>query len=209
MLEYASLFTFFITADNGVGLATFPGGVTCKDGSMKKAPAEQEFKNPEQTLVLIKPDGIAKSLTGNILTRISETRLEIAAAKVVRVTRELATEHYRHMKDKPFFEELIQFLMGEFHKRKVLAMVYYGDEAISRIRQIAGATNPEIADPVSIRGAYGRITTKGVFENVIHASSDKSEAEREIKLWFEPDEVVFDVYPTKTVNATITKKVWV
>ena len=70
----------------------------------------------QQTLVLIKPDGLKKSLTGNILTRLSETKLEIVAAKIVRVTRELAEEHYKHMKDKHFFEELIQYIKGELHE---------------------------------------------------------------------------------------------
>ena len=72
----------------------------------------------EQTLVLIKPDGLTKSLTGNILTRLSETKLEIAAAKVLRVSRELAEAHYKALREKPFFEELIQYIMGEFHPRK-------------------------------------------------------------------------------------------
>lgn len=163
----------------------------------------------EQTLVLIKPDGLKKSLTGNILTRLSETKLDIVAAKIVRVSRELAVEHYRHMKDKPFFEELIKYIMGEYHKKKVMAVVYWGDEAISKVRDICGATNPEEADSVSIRGAYGRITTKGVYENVIHASTNTEEAEREIRLWFSPDEIIVDAYPTKTVVVEKEKKrVW-
>lgn len=160
----------------------------------------------EQTLVLIKPDGLKKSLTGNILTRLSETKLDIIAAKITRVSRELAEEHYRHMRDKPFFEELIKYIMGEYHKHKVMAVVYYGPEATSKVKQICGATNPEEADPVSIRGAYGRITTKGVYENVIHASATKEEAEHEIKLWFQPDEIIEDIYATKTIEISSYKK---
>ncbi|MEE8179991.1 MAG: nucleoside-diphosphate kinase, partial [bacterium] len=72
----------------------------------------------QQTLVLIKPDGLKKSLTGNILTRLSETKMEIAAAKIVHVSRELAEEHYCHMKEKPFFKELIKYIQGELHKRR-------------------------------------------------------------------------------------------
>jgi len=79
----------------------------------------------------------------------------------------------------------------------VVAMVYRGDNAIKKVRDISGATNPEEADPTSIRGAYGRITTKGVFENVIHASSSPEDSEREIKLWFKPAEIVGQLYPTK------------
>lgn len=164
----------------------------------------------QATLVLIKPDGLKKSLTGNILTRLSETKLEIAAAKVVRVSRELAVKHYAHLKDKPFFEELIRYIMGELHdRRKVLAMVYYGEDAIAKVRRLAGSTNPEEADPISIRGAYGRITTSGVYENVIHCSGNELEAEREIKLWFRPDEIIFDIYPTEEIVLhNVTQRVW-
>jgi len=161
-----------------------------------------------QTLVLIKPDGLKKSLTGNVLTRLSETKLDIVAAKIAQVSRELAEKHYWHMKDKPFFEELLKYIMGEYHKKKVMALVYWGENAIDKVRRICGSTNPEEADPVSIRGAYGRITTKGVYENVIHASTNPEEAEREIKLWFQPDEVIVGLYPTKVTKVTTEKRVW-
>lgn len=161
-------------------------------------PNREKTGNIEQTLILIKPDGLKKSLTGNILTKLSETKLTIIASKVVCVSRDLAEQHYYHLKDKPFFEELVQYIQGKHHNcKRVLALVYQGDNAIEKVRKISGATNPEEADPTSIRGAYGRITTKGVYENVIHASSSPSEAEREIKLWFSPDEVVEPIYPAK------------
>jgi len=165
----------------------------------------------QQTLVLIKPDGLKKSLTGNILTRLSETKLEIVAAKITRVSRELAMEHYRHMKDKPFFEELVKYLQGELHDRKkAMAMVYWGEDAIQKIRQLAGATNPEEADSVSIRGQYGRITTKGLYENVVHTSTNEQEAEREIKLWFKPDDIIVDLYPLKEITLqNIKVRVWI
>jgi len=168
--------------------------------------------NVQQLLILIKPDGLKKSLTGNILTKLAEAKLVIVGAKVVHVTRELATEHYKQLQGKPFFEELIRYLQGELHGEpynRVLALVYQGEDAIQKLRKIAGATNPEEADPVSIRGAYGRITTKGVYENVIHCSSDPSEAEREIKLWFQPNEIVAPIYPTKKVTLEKAEKtVW-
>jgi len=155
----------------------------------------------QAALILIKPDGLKKSLTGNILARLSETKLEIVAAKIVRVSRELAEEHYKHLKGEPFFEELINYLRGELHdRRKVMALIYWGKDAIIKCRELAGATNPEKAEPTSIRGSYGRITTSGVYENVIHVSSNGSEAEREIKLWFRPDEIIVDLYPTKEVK---------
>ncbi len=165
----------------------------------------------EATLILIKPDGLKKSLTGNILTRLSETKLEIAAAKMVRVSEHLAREHYKHLMDQPFFPELIKYLQGDLHDRKkVMALVYWGEDSIKKCRQLAGATNPEEAESTSIRGAYGRITTQGLYENVIHVSSDTSEAEREIKLWFSPEEIIFDMYPFKEALIRETKKlVWV
>ncbi|MFA5095894.1 MAG: nucleoside-diphosphate kinase [Candidatus Omnitrophota bacterium] len=154
----------------------------------------------QAVLILIKPDGLKKSLTGNILTRLSETKLEIVAAKISRVPRELAEEHYRHLKDKPFFDDIIRYLQGELHDRKkVLALVYWGKEAIKKCRDLAGATNPEEAEATSIRGSYGRITTSGVYENVIHVSSNEEEAAREIKLWFQPDEIIVELYPQKEV----------
>lgn len=163
----------------------------------------------EPTLVIIKPDGLSKSLTGNILTKLSETKLVIIACKVKAVSRELAEAHYCHMKDKPFFEDIVKYLMGEFHTKRTMALVYYGENAIKRVREVCGSTNPEEAAPGSIRGSFGRITTKGVYENVIHASSDPKDAEREIKLWFSPDEIVNDsLYPTKQATTTVKAKVW-
>jgi nucleoside-diphosphate kinase len=156
----------------------------------------------EQLLILIKPDGVKKSLTGNILTKLSEARMVIIGSKTVKVSRELAEAHYYQLKDKPFFCELVDYIQGKIYGEpydRVLAFVYQGEDAIARMRKIAGATNPEEADPVSIRGAYGRITTKGVYENVVHCSSDPSEAEREIKLWFKPEEIVKQIYPIRKV----------
>ena len=164
----------------------------------------------EQLLILIKPDGIKKSLTGNILTKLSEARMVIIGAKVVKVSRELAEQHYYQLKDKPFFNDLANYIQGKIYGEpwdRVLALVYQGEDAIVRMRKIAGATNPEEADPVSIRGAYGRITTKGIYENVVHCSSDPSEAEREIKLWFKPEEIVHNIYPTKEVVTPNKKEV--
>ena len=163
----------------------------------------------EATLVLIKPDGLTKSLTGNILTRLSEAKLEIAAAKCARVSRQLAEEHYKALRDKPFYPALIEYIMGKYHSRKkVMALAYVGAGAIKRVRELSGATNPEEADPTTIRGQYGRITTKGVYENVIHASANEEDAEREIKLWFQPEEIIFPLYRSKTVNETRRVKVW-
>lgn len=155
----------------------------------------------EQTLVLIKPDGLVRSLTGNILTRLSETKLDIVGAKVTKVSQELAEAHYQHLKGQPFYPELIRYLRGELHARpKVMALVYWGEGAIGKVRELAGATNPEQASPTSIRGSFGRIRSTGLYENVIHASSDAQEAEREIKLWFRPDDMILELYPTRVTK---------
>jgi len=147
----------------------------------------------EQTLVLIKPDAIVKSLTGNIITRLSEAKLKIIGAKVVQVSRELAEKHYHKLKQekgKQVFENVLKYIQGNYHTKRVLALVYEGPNAIEGVRKIAGATNPEKAHPTSIRGQYGRIHSQtNVFENVIHASDSKEEAEREIGIWFKPEEI--------------------
>jgi nucleoside-diphosphate kinase len=163
-----------------------------------------------KTLVLIKPDGLSKSLTGNILTQLSETHLQIIGAKIMRVSRELAEAHYEMHRDKPFYEDLIDYITGRLHKRhKVMAMVYYGDKALEKVRAICGDTNPESAEPETIRGKYGRILTSGLFENVVHTSDSVKSAEREIKLWFEPHEIIFDIYPTEEkVFDNYRKMVW-
>jgi len=144
------------------------------------------------------------------LTRLSETKLEIIGAKMVRVSKGLAEEHYRDLKGQPFFPELIRYLQGDLHKRpKVMAMVYWGPDAITKVRELAGATNPEEAVPTSIRGSFGRIRTTGLFENVIHASSSPADAEREIKLWFNPDDILTEIYPSKeVVEREIKRRVW-
>jgi nucleoside-diphosphate kinase len=164
----------------------------------------------EATLVIIKPDGLKKSLTGNILSRLSETKLKIIGAKIVKVSEELAHQHYSHLKDKPFYPELIRYITGQLHgENRVMALVYWGEDAIKKVRKIVGATNPEEAEPTSIRGAYGRILTSGLYENAIHASANKEDAEKEIKLWFEPDEIVYQLYPTQEIVINnLKKRVW-
>lgn len=164
----------------------------------------------QATVIIIKPDGLKKSLTGNILSRLSETKLKIIAAKVVRVPVKLAQKHYEHLDKKPFYGELIKYITGQLHgENRVMALIYFGKEAIAKVRMISGATNPEEADPVSVRGAYGRILTNGLYENVIHASSSEDEAQREIQLWFEPQEIVEDLYPVEESKVeNNNKKVW-
>lgn len=167
-----------------------------------------EAGKKQQTLILIKPDGIVKSLTGNIITELSDEGLIIVGTKIVEVTRELAEEHYQHLKEEKFFDELIRYIMGEYHTKRILALVYEGDNVIEKVRKVIGATNPELADPTTIRGKYGRITSKGVFENVVHASENEKEAQREIKLWFRPRELVHTIYPIESKETTKVEFFW-
>ena len=150
----------------------------------------------EATLVLIKPDALARGLAGAVLTRLEQLGLDLVGAKVVRVSQALAEEHYSHLRDKPFFSGLIKHLRGELHGvDSVLVFVYAGPGAIAKVRRLAGATNPEHAEPMSLRGSLGRMTTKGIMENLLHASADEQEAEREITLWFRPEELLTSVHP--------------
>jgi nucleoside-diphosphate kinase len=158
----------------------------------------------ECILLIVKPDGMVKGLAGHILRRFEETDLKLVGARLARVDRELAATHYHHLREKPFFDELIRFITGELHggQDTVLAFAYTGANAVRKARTIAGATNPEEADYRSIRGSFGRVTTKGVFENVVHVSSDAIEGEREIKLWFRPREISESLFPTVDCSGT-------
>ncbi len=142
-------------------------------------------------LVLIKPDGIQKGIAGEVISLFLAGHLRLSGLKLVRVPRKLAQAHYRHLRQKPFFKEIVNYLMGHLHgDNPVVAMVFSGKNAVAVCRGIAGATNPEEADPRSVRGKFGRVTTKGVFENVVHVSSDAREARREIALWFKNKELL-------------------
>ncbi|HNT97399.1 MAG TPA: nucleoside-diphosphate kinase [Elusimicrobiales bacterium] len=154
----------------------------------------------ERTLVLIKPDGMQRHLAGLAIDRLENTHMELVGARLVSVTDALAREHYALLegvgpfKDKAFFERLISFIKGDHHgdpRRRVLALVYRGENAVQVIRRAVGATNPEDASPDTIRGAFGRVCRKhGYYENVVHASGNVEEAEREIGIWFGPGEVL-------------------
>lgn len=159
----------------------------------------------EQTLVLIKPDALKNSLTGYVLSQLSEfhTGLRFAGAKIVHVSRMLAEEHYDEHRGKVFYHSLIEYIMGLLHypdepnRRRVIALVYQGPDAVKKMREICGPTNPHVAretKPGCIR-ALGTVVPLNDaagnkigerMDNLIHASAADNEAEREIKLWFKP-----------------------
>jgi len=162
----------------------------------------------EQTLVLIKPDALKNSLTGYLLSQLSEfhTGLYFAAAKIVQVSRLLAEEHYAEHREKAFFPALLDYLMGRVHypdepqKRRVIALVYQGPNAANKIRAYVGPTNPHTARlerPGCIRalGTLVPIVDSGGqvigqrMDNLLHTSADAKEAEREIQLWFKPSDI--------------------
>ena len=115
-------------------------------------------------------------------------------AKAVRANQAIAEEHYTHLRAKPFFTEIVDYLQGKLHGTTyILVFVLWGERAVERVRQVIGATHPEQAEPTSIRGAFGRMKTDGLMENILHASSDHAEALREVALWFKPQELLEDV----------------
>jgi nucleoside-diphosphate kinase len=162
----------------------------------------------DQTLVLIKPDALKLSLSGYLLSRLSETQtgLIIAGTKVVNVSRMLAEEHYAEHVGKIFFPSLIDYIMGHIHypieaaKRRVKVILYQGENAVKKIRELAGPTDPHIAresNPGCIRSLGTVIPLKDEngeivgnrMDNLIHASATDQEAEREIKLWLKPNDI--------------------
>ena len=130
----------------------------------------------EETLVLIKPDGVKRQICGDIRTRYERKGLIIIAIKLLQTPKELAQEHYAEHKDKPFFGELVDFITSG----PVLAFVLAGKNAVTSVRTINGATNPVDATPGSIRGDYALTMDS----NVVHASDSVDSAAREIHLWF-------------------------
>lgn len=130
----------------------------------------------EETLVLIKPDGVKRQICGEILTRYERKGLIIKAMKLLQTPKELAEEHYAEHKDKPFFGELVDFITSG----PVLAFILGGQNAVASVRAINGATNPLDATPGSIRGDYALTLDS----NVVHASDSAESAAREMKLWF-------------------------
>lgn len=134
----------------------------------------------EQTLVLVKPDGFSRGLAGEVLRRIEKKGYQLVAAKVIEADRELLTKHYAEHEGKSFFEPLIEFMLSG----KILALVVEGQRVIEGFRSLAGATDPTVAAPGTIRGDLARDWDTAVVQNIVHGSDSSESAAREIALWF-------------------------
>lgn len=146
----------------------------------------------EKVLVLIKPDAMAKHLAGIVIHDLYRLNLKMIGLKLVSVKKHLAEKHYEIHKEKPFYSDLLKYLMGEFHNvSSIIAIAYSGEDAINKLREYTGKTNPDEAEILTLRGKYGKINSKtNNFENVIHASDSPENGEKEISIWFSKDELV-------------------
>jgi len=136
----------------------------------------------ERSLVLVKPDGVQRGLIGEVLARLERRGLRMVAAKFMAVSHELAETHYAIHKGKPFYDDLMAYITSA----PVMAMVWEGPKAIAAIRQTMGATSPTEAAPGSVRHDF----SLEVGRNLTHASDSAENGEKEIALWFEPEELV-------------------
>jgi len=132
----------------------------------------------ERTLILVKPDAFARNLSGEIIARFERKGLRLVALQQMKISRELASQHYAEHDGKPFYEELVSFITSG----PLVAMVLEGEQAIAAARQVIGATNPLEASPGSIRGDYA----VAVGQNMVHGSDATESAAREVTLFF-PD----------------------
>jgi nucleoside-diphosphate kinase len=134
----------------------------------------------ERSLVIVKPDGFHRGLTGEVLRRIEAKGYVLAALKILTPPTALLQEHYAEHEGKPFFEPLVAFMSSG----PVTAVVIEGEDCIKGFRSLAGATNPTEAAPGSIRGDLGRDWGEKVQKNIVHGSDSPESAAREIGIWF-------------------------
>lgn len=131
----------------------------------------------EKTLVLIKPDAVQRNLIGKILDEYERNGLQIVDLKLMTASKEIAEKHYAEHSDKPFFGELVSYITSS----PLVALVVEGEDAISRVRALNGATNPADSGDNTIRALYGI----SLSENTVHSSDSPESAEKEIGIWFE------------------------
>ena len=137
---------------------------------------------PEQTLVLIKPDGVQRGLVGEIIHRLENRGLKLAGIKMLQMTESIAKEHYAEHLDKPFFKGLSAFMMS----KPLVALALEGDNAVEIVRASMGSTNPQGAAPGTIRGDLGI----NIGRNLIHGSDSREAADRELKIFFGTGEIL-------------------
>lgn len=135
----------------------------------------------ERTLSIIKPDAVAKNVIGKIISRFEDAGLQIAAAKLIKLTQEQAEGFYAEHKERPFFASLVNFMTSG----PVVVQVLEGDNAIARNRELMGATNPQAAEPGTIRADFA----DSIDANAVHGSDSPASAEREIAFFFEADAI--------------------
>ncbi len=136
----------------------------------------------EKTYVMIKPDGVQRGLVGEIISRFEKKGLKLAALKLLQITPELAGVHYGEHKDKPFYASLVNYITSG----PVVAMVWEGQNAVAAARKMMGATRPAEAEIGTIRADFAM----DVERNIIHGSDSAASAEREINIFFAPEEVL-------------------
>jgi len=135
----------------------------------------------ERTFVMIKPDAVQRGLIGEIISRFEKRGIKVVAMKMIKVDRELAEKHYEVHRGKPFFEPTVKYITSS----PVVAMVLEGYNVIEMVRKMVGKTNPQEAEPGTIRGDYAQ----HIGRNIVHASDGKETAEFEINLWFKKEEI--------------------
>ena len=134
----------------------------------------------ERTLILVKPDGVARGLSGEILRRVEAKGYRVVALELRTATAELLAEHYAEHQGKPFYQPLVDFMLSG----PIVAAVAEGNRVVEAFRALAGATDPTAALPGTIRGDLGRDWGEAVQKNVVHGSDSPESAAREIGLWF-------------------------
>jgi nucleoside-diphosphate kinase len=142
-------------------------------------PAHDENR-VEETLVLVKPDGVARNLTGEILRRIEAKGYSLVDLKMVQADRDLLAAHYEEHQGKPFYEPLVEFM----ESGPIVAIRVAGNRVIEGFRSLAGATDPTLATPGTIRGDLARDWGLSVQQNLVHGSDSRESASRELALWF-------------------------
>ena len=134
----------------------------------------------ERTLILVKPDGVARSLVGEVIDRVENKGYKIVGLKMLTPTREILAKHYAEHEGKPFYEPLLEFMLSG----PIVAMIAEGNRVIEGFRKLAGTTDPTTAEPGTIRGDLARDQGTKVVQNIVHGSDSPESAAREIAIFF-------------------------